>query len=81
MPQYDIFAVCNACGAEHPVGVATLQTGPRQRQSVTNAFPGDELPSELTALKTSRIYCPKTGKHYAQIDYKRIFLVPIGYAK
>lgn len=79
MPRYDILAVCNACGDEHPTGIAiTLPSGPRQKQSVANAFPGKELSAELYALKSNRVYCTKTGRGYAQTDYKRIFLVPTG---
>jgi hypothetical protein len=77
MPKYDIFAVCNACGDEHSTGIAiTLQSGPRQNQSVAAAFPKEELPPNLDTLKEIRVYCPKTGRGYAQANYKKIFLVP-----
>jgi hypothetical protein len=79
MPKYDIFALCNACGDTHPTGIAImLQSGPRQKQSVADAFAGKDLPPDLAALKNNRVYCPKTGRGYAQTNYKHIFLVPIG---
>jgi hypothetical protein len=78
LSKYNIFALCNACGDVHRTGDAIiLQSGPRQKQSVS-AFAGKELPSDLAALKNSRVSCPRTGRHYAQTDYKQIFLVPIG---
>jgi hypothetical protein len=79
LSKYDIFALCNACGDVHRTGNAImLLTGPRQKQSVAAAFAGKELPSDLAALKNSRVSCSKTGRQYAQTDYKQIFLVPIG---
>jgi hypothetical protein len=79
MPRYDIFAVCNACGEAHSTGIAImLQTGPRQNQSVADAFAGKEPPPEVAAVKNNRVYCPKTGRGYAQTNYKQIFLVPVG---
>jgi hypothetical protein len=45
MPKYDIFALCNACGDIHPTEIViTLQSGPRQKQSVADTLAGKELP-------------------------------------
>ena len=79
MPRYDSLAVCNACGEAHSTGITiTLQNGPRKKQSVADAFVGEDLPASLATLKNNRVYCPKTGRGYAQTDYKKIFLVPLG---
>jgi hypothetical protein len=75
MPKYDISVLCEV----HRKGIAVmLQSGPQQKQSVADAFAGKELPPDLAALKNNRVSCPKTGRQYAQTDYKEIFLVPIG---
>ena len=79
MPKYDIFAVCTACGDEHSTGLSVfLDTGPPKRQSVADAYSTKKLPSNLGMLKDVRVYCPRTGRQYAQTDYKQIFLVRIG---
>jgi hypothetical protein len=79
MPRYDILAVCNACGEAHSTGITImLETGPPQKQSIADAFTGKELPPEVAGLKNNRVYCPKTGRGYAQTNYKKIFLVPAG---
>jgi hypothetical protein len=76
MPKYDILARCNACGDEHSIDLISLTSGPSRKQSIAEAFGGKDLPPELAALKNNRVYCPKTGKGYAQADYDKIFLVP-----
>jgi hypothetical protein len=79
MPRYDILALCNACGDEHPTDLSVfLDGGPLKKQSVAAAYPENNLPPNLATLKDVRVYCPKTGRQYAQTDYKQIFLVPIG---
>jgi hypothetical protein len=79
MPKYDIFASCNACGDVHSTGISlTVDYGPTAKQNIADAFARKDLPANLAALKSTRVYCPKTGRTYAQSDYKRIFLVPIG---
>ena len=79
MPRYDILAVCNACGDEHSTQLSVfLDAGPSKKQSVAAAYPKKNLPPNLTTLKDVRVYCPKTGRQYAQTDHKQIFLVPLG---
>ena len=78
MAEYDVFAVCNACGDLHPLGISvTLEDGPaKKKQSIADAYEGKDLPPSLAALKDSRVYCPKTGRQYSQRDSQKIFLVP-----
>jgi hypothetical protein len=79
MPKYDIFASCNACGDVHPTGNSLiLDHGPVQKASIADTFVGQDLPPDLATLKNDRVYCPKTGRRYAQTNYKQIFLVPVG---
>lgn len=79
MPKYDILAMCNACGDEHSTELSVfLDSGVLKKQSVAAVYPGKNLPPDLATLKHVRVYCPKTGRGYAQTDYKRIFLVPVG---
>jgi hypothetical protein len=67
MPKYGIFASCNACGDDHPMGILViLQSGPVKKQSIASAFAGKDLPPNLASLKDNRVYCPKTGRGYAQ---------------
>jgi rubrerythrin len=58
-------------------GLITLEDGPVRRQSVAESYTESNLPPELAALKDKRIYCPKTGRHYAQKNDNQIFLVPV----
>jgi hypothetical protein len=77
MAEYDVFAVCNACGDLHPLGISvTLDDGPANKQSIADAYADKDLPPSLAALKDRRVYCPKTGRQYSQRDTKKIFLVP-----
>ena len=79
MPKYDIFALCNACGDLHPTGISLiLDNGPLNKQSIADAFAGQDLPPDVATLKNERVYCPKTGRRYAQTVYRQIFLVPVG---
>jgi hypothetical protein len=77
MAEYDVFAVCNACGDLHPLGISvTVDDGPVNKQSIADAYEGKDLPQSLAALKDRRVYCPKTGRQYSQRDTKKILLVP-----
>jgi hypothetical protein len=78
LSKYNIFALCNACGDVHQTGNAImLQSASatkakriglcRQRASIGPCWV-EEQPG----------FCPRTGRQYAQTDYKQIFLVPIG---
>jgi hypothetical protein len=76
--MYRICAVCNACGDLHTV-VATisLSAGPVNKQSIADAYSNKDPPAEIAALTGSRVHCHKIGRHYAQKDNSKIFLVPI----
>jgi uncharacterized protein with GYD domain len=77
--KYDIFFLCNACGDSHSMGISvTLENGPASQQSIAEVYAGKDLPSSLSMLKGTRVYCPKTGRHYSQKDNTKIFLVPAG---
>jgi hypothetical protein len=77
MGEYGIFALCNACGDLHPMGISvTLDDGPTTKKSVADLYECKELPPTLAGLKDKRVYCPKTGRQYAQRDTKKIFFVP-----
>ena len=78
MAMYRIYAVCNACGDLHTVGTdISLSAGPVNKQSIADAYPNKDPPAEIAALKGSRVHCHKIGRHYAQKDDTKIFLVPI----
>jgi hypothetical protein len=55
----------------------TLENGPISRTSIGESYQRRILPPELAALKDKRIYCPKTGRHYAQKNESQIFLTPV----
>lgn len=77
MAMYYVCAVCNACGDLHKTGITVnLAEGPVNKQSVADAFRGKDPPANVAALKDMRVHCPKLGRHYAQRDDKKIFLVP-----
>jgi hypothetical protein len=76
--MYQISAVCNACGDLHTVGtVLSLPEGPVNKQSIADAYANKDPPANITALKEIRVHCHKIGRHYAQKDGSKIFLVPI----
>jgi hypothetical protein len=75
---YRIFAVCNACGDLHTTETTiSLSAGPVNKQSIADAYPNKDPPAEVAALKGSRVHCYKIGRHYAQKDDNKIFLVPV----
>jgi hypothetical protein len=76
VPKYDVFAVCNACGDAHPTGISINLAGPVKKRSIATAYRRKHLPRQLATLKQDRVYCPNLRRHYAQTDYRQIFLVP-----
>jgi hypothetical protein len=79
MAEYNISALCNACGDLHPMGICvSLEDGPASKQSITDLYMGIDVPPNLGALRDKRVYCPKTGRQYSQKDNKKVFLVPVG---
>jgi hypothetical protein len=75
--MYHVYAVCNACSDLHTIGITvSLLDGPRTKQSIAEAYANKDPPSNVAALKDHRVHCPKLGRHYAQRDDKKIFLVP-----
>ena len=77
MAMYHVFAVCNACGDLHTTGITVSLSGPVNKQSIADAYPNKDPPANIAALKDNRVHCPKIGRHYAQKDDKKIFLVPV----
>ena len=78
MAKYRMYAVCNACGDLHTMEMTiNLSAGPVNKQSIADAYPNKDPPAEIAALKGSRVHCHKIGRHYAQNDNHKIFLVPI----
>jgi len=56
----------------------TLDYGSVGTQSIADTYAGkDLLPPNLVDLKKNQVHCPKTGRHYRQTDYQRIFLIPV----
>ena len=79
MAMYRVDAVCNACGDLHTTGTTiSLSAGPTSKQSIADAYANKDPPTEVAALKGSRVHCHKIGRHYAQKDDHKIFLVPVG---
>ena len=78
MAMYQVWAVCNACGDNHSMGIKVNLSGEPVRQSLAGAFPNKDPPQDLAAVKTIRLYCPKLGRRYAQKDDRKIILVPVG---
>jgi len=77
MPQYDVYALCNHCGAVHPMGISIyLDDGPTDRQSIGSIYQGKPWPPQVQALKLHETLCLKTGKRFTQEDDNQIFLVP-----
>jgi hypothetical protein len=75
---YRIYAMCNVCGDLHTMETTiSLPVGPISKQSISEAYPDKDPPPHIAALTDLRVHCPKTGRQYAQKDYKKIFLVPI----
>ena len=74
--RYRICAVCIACGGLHTLETTiSLPVGPVNKQSIGEAYSNKDTPLEVTALKYVRVHCPKTGRHYAQRDDNKVFLV------
>ena len=43
----------------------------------TATYSNKDPPLQVAALKSVRVHCPKTGRHYAQRDDNKVFLVPL----
>jgi rubrerythrin len=79
MAKYSVSALCNACGALHPMEIfVILQNGPVSKQSIGDTYQRKKLPPELSALKDKRVYCPNLGRQYSQKNDNHIFLIPVG---
>jgi hypothetical protein len=78
MAMYVICAVCNACGNLHTMETTiSLPAGPVNKQSIADTYPNKDPPAHIAALKGMRVHCPKIGRHYAQNDENKIFLIPV----
>ena len=78
MAMYRICAVCIACGGLHTMETTiSLPVGPVNKQSIADAYANKDPPANLVGLKEIRVHCHKVGRHYAQKDDNKIFLVPI----
>jgi hypothetical protein len=47
------------------------------KQSIADAYANKDPPANIAALKEIRVHCHKIGRHYAQKDGSKIFLVPV----
>ena len=76
--MYRICAVCIACGGLHTMETTiSLPVGPVNKQSIREAYANKDPPLHVAALKYVRVHCPETGRHYAQKDDNKVFLVPL----
>jgi hypothetical protein len=76
--KYDVYAFCRDCNACHPIGIQVpLNDGPRQVQSIGNAYAGKEVPWHVAMLVNNCVRCPNGGHLFVQKDNKQIFLVPV----
>jgi hypothetical protein len=78
MSRYQLHGVCIACGDLHATEVTvTLSDGPGKKESIAFAYREKGPPDEIATVRAIRVHCPKTGRHYAQKDTRKIFLVPV----
>ena len=76
--QYSTLALCNKCGGTHDMAVfVVLNDGPIEKQSIGHVYNGKTLPTNLAALTSRSISCPRTGRQSIQKDKHQIFLVPV----
>ena len=76
--QYSTIALCNKCGGTHDMAVpVVLKDGPVEKQSIGHIYNEKTLPTNLAALTSRSISCPKTGRQSIQKDRHQIFLVPV----
>jgi hypothetical protein len=55
----------------------TLDYSSGATRSIADTYSRGEIPLQLTGFKNNQVYCPKTGRHYKQTDYRQIFLIPV----
>jgi hypothetical protein len=78
MPQYDVYALCDECGNEHPMGIGIhLDEGPDDRRSIGDIYEGKSRPPQILAIEGHKCLCVRTGKQFIQKDDKQLFLVPV----
>ena len=77
MPQYDLYVRCVECAAVHPMRIRIyLESGPLEKQSIAETYPGKNRPPQLQAIDGHKTLCLKTGRMFIQEHNDQIFLVP-----
>jgi hypothetical protein len=76
MAKYKVWVRCAVCGDAHPMaGVIDLSDGPTLTTTVSQAYEGKVIPSELQSFIESGTTCPKCGLRFCpRKEY--VFLVP-----
>jgi hypothetical protein len=78
MPKYDIYAFCERCREEHPMGIEiSLKAGPAQKQTLGGLNATAGIPAKVKELMDEPVLCPKTGDMFVEGDMNRLFLVPL----
>lgn len=77
MAQYRVFALCTECAGIHKVPITvTLDDGPAELQTISDAYRGKGLPAALRDLNCTPVPCWETGGSFIQKDSEKIILVP-----
>ena len=53
-----------------------LESGPLEKQSIAETYPGKSRPPQLQAIDGHKTLCLKTGRMFVQEHHDQIFLVP-----
>ena len=78
MAKYEVYVFCNECGVPHPTKIIlSLDDGPVEKESINNAYAGEELPPAIANLQGNYFKCPDTGKMFMQKDNDQVYLVAI----
>jgi hypothetical protein len=78
MGEYGLYAFCNECGKNHPMGQhIEIVDGPVEKEPLAAVFQNNKLPSSVEEAINGQIICPSVHRMTCQRDVNQIFLVPI----
>ncbi len=76
MPLYDVFVTCGQCGQPHSVHVqVTLDDANLNKASLSEVYPGGEMPAAIAFMQTNKYRCPHTKLLFPANDIDLAMLI------
>lgn len=76
MPLYDVYVTCDQCGQPHSVHVqVTLDDANLNKASLSEVYPGGEMPAAIAFMQTNKYRCPHTKQLFPANDIDLAMLI------